>query len=59
MKNKEKTYLVIGQERTDGEVVIKRMTTEQIKKLELHKSPDCCIVDGQLLKSFDGTWNLK
>jgi hypothetical protein len=58
-RQKEKTYLVIGQDTTDGEMVIKTMTAEQIRKLEIHKTPDYCIVNGQLIKSFNGTWNLK
>jgi hypothetical protein len=56
---KSKTYLLIGQDETDGAVVIKQMTAEQIRKLQLHKSPDYCIVEGKLLKTFDETWNLK
>ena len=59
MKQKYKFYLVIGQKETDGEQEILVLTKEEIQKLQLHISPDHCIIDGKILKAFNGNWNLR
>lgn len=58
-KQREKTYLVIGQDETDGAMVIHRMDIEKIKELKIHAGSDYCIIDGEIIKTFNGTWNLK
>ena len=57
-KMDEKTYLVVAMLETDGEPVIRRMTAAEIEKFasERHHG-GFCIIDGNLIKSFDSKFD--
>ncbi len=59
MKTDEKTYLVIGQDETDGPITVKKLTQTRIKELGLDHSPDHVIVDGIVIKDPSKHWPLQ
>lgn len=61
MKKKEKTYLVVHLTECDGDIVIKRMTGEEIRSLTGDSSEQIgvAIIEGNLIKGLDSVIDLK
>lgn len=61
MKKKEKTYLVVQLTETDGDIVIKRMTGEEIRSLTQDSSEQIgmAIIEGNLIKGLDSVIDLR
>ncbi len=51
--SKEKTYLVVHLRDIDSDIVIRRMTAKQIRKLpETMHINDFAVIEGEVLKAF-------
>ena len=61
MKKKGKTYLVAYLTETDGDIIIKRMTGEEIRSLTEDSSDQIgmAIIEGNLIKGLDSVIDLR
>lgn len=61
MKKKEKTYLVVQLTETDGDIIVKRMTGEEIRSLTKDSSEQIgmAIIEGNLIKGLDSVIDLR
>lgn len=61
MKKKEKTYLVVQLTETDGDIVVERMTGEEIRSLTKDSSEQIgmAIIEGNLIKGLDSVIDLR
>lgn len=54
---KEKSYIVLYYRNADEEVIIDRMTVEEMReKLVPTHGNEFAVIDGDLIKSFDSHW---